>query len=65
MLEKFKGHIEDVFAEMAKVAWPKSEELQANTILVIVMAAVLTVFIGVVDIGLSRTMTALHALLRF
>ena len=65
MIQDFKKYLLDVDAELKKVTWPGGDELRANTVLVIVAATILTMFIGVVDIGLSRVMTGLHALLRF
>jgi preprotein translocase subunit SecE len=49
-----KRFISEVKVEMQKVAWPSRHELVGNTIVVIVSTALLAVFIGIVDLIISR-----------
>jgi len=63
VIEKFRNYIQDVSAEMRRVTWPGPDELRASTLLVIVATIILTVFIGVVDLLLSRVLGGLHSLL--
>jgi preprotein translocase subunit SecE len=58
-LQAFQEYIRDVRVEMSKVTWPTRDELRESTIVVIVMVAVMTIFIGIVDWILSRAFTAL------
>ena len=44
----------EVRGELNKVSWSTRKELLASTILVITVTGILTVFIGIVDLGLSR-----------
>ena len=44
----------EVRSELSKVSWSTRKELLASTILVITVTGILTVFIGIVDLGLSR-----------
>ena len=44
----------EVRSELSKVSWSTRKELLASTVLVITVTGILTVFIGIVDLGLSR-----------
>ena len=44
----------EVRSELSKVSWSTRKELMASTVLVIAVTGILTVFIGIVDLGLSR-----------
>ncbi len=52
-------YIRDVRVEMNKVSWPSRTELRESTLVVIVMVIIISVFIGVVDRGLSFAFEAL------
>ncbi len=54
MIEKMKEFFRDVKVEMKKVVYPSKEELIGSTWVVIITAIVISVFLGVVDLGLSR-----------
>ena len=47
------GYFRDVRIEMNKVSWPSRNELRESTLVVIVMVFLISIFIGVVDRGLS------------
>ena len=46
--------INEVRSELSKVSWSTRKELFASTVLVITVTAIMTIFIGIVDLGLSR-----------
>ncbi|MFQ5905181.1 MAG: preprotein translocase subunit SecE [bacterium] len=46
--------LKEVRIELAKVSWPRREELWESTLIVIVVSLIMAVFIGVVDLLLSR-----------
>jgi len=46
--------LKEVRAELSKVSWSTRQELLASTALVIVVTGIMTVFIGIVDLILSR-----------
>ena len=56
-------YIKDVRVEMTKVSWPPRAELRESTIVVIVMVVIVSIFIGIVDRGLSFAFEALIRLL--
>ena len=54
MLEKIKQFIKEVRSELTKVTWTTREELNYSTLIVILVSIVLSIFIGIVDVGLSN-----------
>jgi len=54
ILAKPINFFKEVRTELTKVAWSTKKELMASTVLVIVVTGILTIFIGIVDLGLSR-----------
>ncbi len=53
MKEKILGFFTDVGKEMKKVTWPKREELQDSTIIVLVVCLIIGAFVYVVDMLVS------------
>ncbi len=51
---KFIKFLKEVKIELVKVSWPKKEELWQSTLIVIVVSLAMAVFIGMVDLLLSR-----------
>ncbi len=56
MFKKVVKFYNEVKAEMAKVTWPKKNELLGSTVIVIVISAMLGIFIGIVDLGIGKIM---------
>jgi len=54
IFEKTANFITEVKVEMQKVSWSSKEELIGSTTVVIVSTLLLAMFIGMVDIVLSR-----------
>jgi preprotein translocase subunit SecE len=54
MVEKIKEFFREVKIEIKKVVYPSREELMGSTWVVIVTAIVISVFLGIVDLGLSK-----------
>ncbi|MFA4992080.1 MAG: preprotein translocase subunit SecE [Candidatus Omnitrophota bacterium] len=50
-------YITETKVEMQKVSWSSREELIGSTIVVIASTILLAIFIGIVDIVLSRTIS--------
>lgn len=44
----------DSYQELRKVTWPTRKQLIQDTAIVIISAVVVTAFVGVVDLGLSK-----------
>ena len=54
MFEKLKKFLKEVRVELTKVTWPTFSELRGSTGVVIATVLVITVFIGLVDLGLAN-----------
>jgi preprotein translocase subunit SecE len=54
MLHKVKEFFREVKGEMKKVVFPSRDELIGSTWVVIITVLVVSVFLGIVDLGLSR-----------
>lgn len=57
LIEKPVNFIKEVKTELGKVAWSTKQELMSSTMVVISVTAILTVFIGIVDLILSKFLT--------
>ena len=56
MFEKIQQFLREVRAEMEKVTWPGRPEVQAATIVIIVLVILLAAFIGGVDFIIDRVL---------
>jgi preprotein translocase subunit SecE len=56
MKEKIIGFFTDVVKEMSKVTWPRKEELQESTLLVLAVCLLLAGFVYAVDIAIGGIM---------
>ncbi len=54
MIEKTKEFFREVKVEMKKVVYPSKDELLGSTWVVIITSIVISVFLGIVDLGLSK-----------
>lgn len=54
MWQKLIRFIKEVRIELTKVSWSSREELIGSTLVVIVLSLIMSVFIGLVDLGLSN-----------
>jgi preprotein translocase subunit SecE len=56
MKEKIIGFFTDVYKEMSKVTWPKRDELQDSTVLVLVVCLIIAAFVYLVDTIVSQAL---------
>ncbi|MFH0933466.1 MAG: preprotein translocase subunit SecE [Nitrospirota bacterium] len=54
MLNKVKEFFREVKIEIKKVVFPGRDELIGSTWVVIITALVISIFLGIVDLGLSK-----------
>lgn len=59
VISKPVNFLKEVRLELTKVAWSTRQELIDSTIVVIVVTAIVSVFIGIVDILLSKLLSVL------
>ena len=55
-MQKIRLFFESVKAELSKVTWPTRKETIATTGVVIVIIVLISVFLGVCDVILAKTM---------
>lgn len=58
MIAKIKNFFEEVKIEAKKVNYPKKDEVIASTWVVIVTVIIISFFLGLVDLVLSKIITA-------
>ena len=51
-----RQYLSDVRTEFRKVTWPSQREYVGGTVGVVVIVAILTLVLGLIDMGLSRIM---------
>lgn len=56
MFEKVRTFLREVRVELEKVTWPGRQEVQAATLVIIVLVLLLAAFIGSVDFIVSRVL---------
>jgi preprotein translocase subunit SecE len=54
IFEKVKQFLNEAKIELKKVTWPTPKQTLASTSVVIVVVVIISVFLGVVDFGLSK-----------
>ena len=54
MLNKVKRFLREAKVELKKVTWPTPKEALASTSVVIVVVIIVSIFLGVVDLGLTK-----------
>jgi preprotein translocase subunit SecE len=57
---KLRQYVDDVIAEMRKVAWPSREETRNLTLVVIGLSVTLGLFLGGIDLALSSLYTLIN-----
>lgn len=54
-VDKARDYFKDVIVELKRVTWPSKKETMAATWVVIITVIILSLFLGIVDLGLSQT----------
>jgi preprotein translocase subunit SecE len=55
--QKVRQFLREVKVELKKVTWPTRKETLASTAVVLVLVLILSFFLGVVDMGLTKVIT--------
>ena len=53
-IPRIRSYIGEVISELKKVVWPTREEARRLTIMVIIIAGAVGLFLGVMDYGFTR-----------
>ncbi len=54
IITRMTRFLKEARAELKKVTWPTPKEALASTSVVIVVVIILSIFLGIVDLGLTR-----------
>ena len=54
MVERMKQFFREVKVETGKVVYPSREELTGSTVIVIITVMIVSVFLGIIDLGLTK-----------
>ena len=54
---KIANFLREVRAELIKVSWPTRKEVITSTMVILVLTGFLSVFVGVIDLGLSKLLS--------
>lgn len=56
MIKNVAQFVKEVHEELSKVTWPKFDEFVGSTIVVLVLVVFFSVYLGLIDLGLSELM---------
>ncbi len=59
--KEFKNYLELSKAEVRKVTWPTAKETRTTSLVVLAFVVVMSIFLGVVDLGLSKLISFILA----
>ncbi|MDR0339899.1 MAG: preprotein translocase subunit SecE [Desulfovibrio sp.] len=58
-LRNLGRYFEDAKTELGKVSWPTRRELKATSFAVLILVVVMSIFLGLADLALSKLMEAI------
>ena len=53
-IDQARQFLQEVYGELRKVVWPSWKETRAATIVVLVLVALVSVYLGLIDFALSQ-----------
>jgi preprotein translocase subunit SecE len=59
MFEKVVQFLKEVQIELKKVVWPTRKDTIASTTVVLILVIIIAIYLGLVDLGLSRIIRAI------
>jgi preprotein translocase subunit SecE len=59
LIQKPVNFLKEVKVELGKVSWSTRQELLDSTMVVIVVTVIMTVFIGLIDVFLSKILSVM------
>jgi preprotein translocase subunit SecE len=59
MFEKIVQFLKEVQIELKKVVWPTRKDTIASTTVVLILVIIIAIYLGLVDLGLSRIIRAI------
>ena len=62
MIKNVTQFVKEVHIELSKVTWPKFNEFIGSTIIVLVLVTFFSIYLGLIDLGLSELMRRIFKL---
>lgn len=62
MIKNVAQFVKEIHQELSKVTWPKFEDFLGATVVVLVLVAFFSVYLGLIDLGLSELMRRIFKL---
>ena len=59
LLEKTRQFYNEVRVELKKISWPPRKETMASTSVVLIIVVIVSCFLGLVDLGLSKIINSI------
>ena len=59
LFEKTKQFYSEVRVELKKISWPPRKETMASTTVVLIIVVIVSCFLGIVDLGLSKIINSI------
>ena len=59
VLQKVRQFLREVKVELKKVTWPTRKETIASTMVVVILVLIVSLYLGLIDIGLTKFITIL------
>ena len=59
LLEKTQQFYNEVRVELKKISWPPRKETMASTSVVLIIVIIVSCFLGLVDLGLSKIINSI------
>jgi preprotein translocase subunit SecE len=56
MIKNVTQFVKEVQGELSKVTWPKFDEFIGSTIIVLILVTFFSIYLGLMDLGLSELM---------
>jgi len=59
LIEKTRQFYHEVRVELKKISWPPRKETMASTSVVLIIVIIVSCFLGLVDLGLSKIINSI------
>ena len=61
-IEAARSYFDESKAEIKKVTWPTKAEVRVTTFAVLILVAIMSIFLGIIDFGLVHAVKAITSL---
>lgn len=62
VIQRVTSYFENAYKELGKVSWPTKKEVKTTTLAVLALVCVMSIFLGLVDLVLSKAIQSILSL---